>query len=647
MQVALLLIAGRDDEGLRHSAAGLMVSTAIGVGLLTAASFADGTLQGALWAIALVLDVGGPLVIDSSGWRLMPEHFAERHGLIVIIALGESIVAIGVGAEVVGMTAGVVVAAVLGTAVAGALWWLYFDVVALVAARRLENAAPGKEQNEIARDSFSYLHFAMVAGIVLLALGLKKTLEHTDEALKWVPATALLGGTRDLPARPRRLPLAQHPHAQPPAAGDGDRAAAADPGRARGPGAGRARRPGRAARRARRLRGDPLRRGARAPAPAAAARRGGGRELAGRGVGVDYRRALAVVIAVAACAHPAAAAAHDPGTGASAHAGEHARQDRAMVRLASRWQALPPARRRAERRRAGAVAQRALQLSVDAPAEQIGRWSRPEDRIPLPLYAINSVVMPTGKVLMWGRPPVDPASGTRANTTPAFLWDPAHPDRPAQDVTPQLDLDGDGDLENAPVFCSGQSLLPDGRVLAAGGTLAYPDEQTGTSFKGLDLLFLFDPWTERWSIAGRMRHGRWYPSQVELADGRIAILAGLDETGSAADNRELELYDWHDSSITHAPAGDAMPGAFRTSPTTPTSSPCPAARSCSVARPGSPGGSTRARSPGAGRPAPPGRRSAAGARAASAWACSCRAPRRAPRSWAATPAIWAPGATPT
>ncbi|HET8949574.1 MAG TPA: low temperature requirement protein A [Solirubrobacteraceae bacterium] len=194
MQVALLVIGGRDDPGLRHSAYGLAVSTAIGVGLLTAAAFADGTLQGALWAIALTLDVGGPLVIDSSGWRLMPEHFAERHGLIVIIALGESIVAIGVGAEVIGVTAGVAACAVLGIAVAGALWWLYFDVVALVAARRLGNAAPGKEQNEIGRDSFSYLHFPMVAGIVLLALGLKKTLEHTDEALKLVPATALLGG---------------------------------------------------------------------------------------------------------------------------------------------------------------------------------------------------------------------------------------------------------------------------------------------------------------------------------------------------------------------------------------------------------------------------------------------------------------------
>jgi low temperature requirement protein LtrA len=111
----------------------------------------------------------------------------------VIIALGESIVAIGVGAEF-GVDTGVVVAAILGIGVAAALWWLYFDLVALVAARRLANAAPGREQNEIARDSFSYLHFPMVAGIVLLALGLKKTLEHVGDPLELVPAVAILGG---------------------------------------------------------------------------------------------------------------------------------------------------------------------------------------------------------------------------------------------------------------------------------------------------------------------------------------------------------------------------------------------------------------------------------------------------------------------
>ena len=93
------------------------------------------------------------------------------------------------------MDAGVVAAAVLGIAVAGALWWLYFDIVALVAERRLTRAKVGREQNEIARDSFSYLHFPMVAGIVLLALGMKKTLAHVDDHLEIVPAAAMLGGT--------------------------------------------------------------------------------------------------------------------------------------------------------------------------------------------------------------------------------------------------------------------------------------------------------------------------------------------------------------------------------------------------------------------------------------------------------------------
>ncbi|HWM11892.1 MAG TPA: low temperature requirement protein A [Solirubrobacteraceae bacterium] len=192
-QVGLFLIASRDDPGLRHAVLGLLVSTAVGTGLLVGASFADGTLQGALWAAALTLDMGGILLVDPSGWRLEPGHFAERHGLIVIIALGESIVAIGVGAghEI---TTGVVVAACLGIAAAAAMWWLYFDVVALVAERRLSNAEPGRERSAIARDSYSYLHLPMVAGIVLAALGLKKTLEHIDEPLKVVPAAALLGG---------------------------------------------------------------------------------------------------------------------------------------------------------------------------------------------------------------------------------------------------------------------------------------------------------------------------------------------------------------------------------------------------------------------------------------------------------------------
>jgi low temperature requirement protein LtrA len=194
-QIALMLLASRDDPALRASTNGLAVGTTLGCGLLiVGALFEDDGTQIVIWAVALALDMLEPYLFGAEGWKLRPGHFAERHGLIIIIALGESIVAIGVGAGH-DVDAGVVAAAVLGVAVAGALWWLYFDIVALVAERRLSNAKVGREQNEIARDSFSYLHFPMVAGIVLLALGLKKTLEHVDEPLKTVPAVATLGGT--------------------------------------------------------------------------------------------------------------------------------------------------------------------------------------------------------------------------------------------------------------------------------------------------------------------------------------------------------------------------------------------------------------------------------------------------------------------
>ena len=192
-QLGLFMIASRDAPDLRHSVLTLVGSTTVGVGILVGGSFLDPGAQAAVWAVALVLDMAGPYFFGSEGWRLVPAHFAERHGLIVIIALGESIVAIGVG--VAGeLSFGQGTAAVLGVALAAAMWWLYFDVVALVAARRLEQAAAGREQNEMARDSYSYLHFPMVAGIVLVALGMKKTLGDVDEALKTVTAFALLGG---------------------------------------------------------------------------------------------------------------------------------------------------------------------------------------------------------------------------------------------------------------------------------------------------------------------------------------------------------------------------------------------------------------------------------------------------------------------
>ncbi len=191
--IALFTIAGRDNPDLRRSVRGLAISTAIAVALLASASAFDGLAQASLWVLALALDLGGPYFFGVAGWQLVPGHFAERHGLVIIIALGESIVEIGTGAAG-NLDLGIGVGAVLGVAVAAALWWTYFDVVALVSARRLSQAEPGRVQNALARDSYSYMHLLLVAGIVISAFGLKTVLAHTGAHLEWLTGFALLGG---------------------------------------------------------------------------------------------------------------------------------------------------------------------------------------------------------------------------------------------------------------------------------------------------------------------------------------------------------------------------------------------------------------------------------------------------------------------
>jgi low temperature requirement protein LtrA len=160
--------------------------------ILIGAAFLDGTAQTVAWVVALSMDFAGPFVFGVRGFRVAPAHFAERFSLIVIIALGESIVAIGTGLEGE-LGTGTIVAALLGLLVAFGLWWAYFDVVAIVAERRFRESE-GNRRLRIARDSYSYLHLPMIAGIVLLALGVKKTLGHVDEPLETIPSIALFGG---------------------------------------------------------------------------------------------------------------------------------------------------------------------------------------------------------------------------------------------------------------------------------------------------------------------------------------------------------------------------------------------------------------------------------------------------------------------
>jgi low temperature requirement protein LtrA len=160
--------------------------------LLIISAFMDGTPQALLWVVALAIDFGGPFVFGVRGFRVSPGHFAERFSLIVIIALGESIVAIGTGIEG-HIDAGVVSGALLGLVIACALWWAYFDVVALVSERHFREMR-GEHLVRVARDSYSYLHLPMIAGIILVALGVKKAIGHVEDPLETVPAVALFGG---------------------------------------------------------------------------------------------------------------------------------------------------------------------------------------------------------------------------------------------------------------------------------------------------------------------------------------------------------------------------------------------------------------------------------------------------------------------
>ena len=194
LHAALFAVAVRGDPALGRAVLSLVASLIPGAGLIILAGAAfDGATRDALWIVAVVLDYGIVLAQGAEGWHVHAKHFAERFGLVVIIALGESIVAIGVGAEGVALDGGVVLAAMLALAIACALWWAYFDVVAVVAEERF-HAAIGSEQLRMARDSYALLHLPMISGIVLFALGVKKVLEHTGDPLKDMPAVALCGG---------------------------------------------------------------------------------------------------------------------------------------------------------------------------------------------------------------------------------------------------------------------------------------------------------------------------------------------------------------------------------------------------------------------------------------------------------------------
>jgi low temperature requirement protein LtrA len=203
VHLTVYFLAAGDDAGLRRQ----LVLTSLPIGgwavFMAAGAVAHDGLRLLLWFLALTVDYVGIFVSSrAGGWRLnSASHFAERHGLIVIIAIGESIVSTGVGAAQFSLTPVVLLAVLLGVAISVTLWWSYFDVDASLAEQVLSRHR-GEPRSRLARDSFTYLHFPMVVGIVFLALGMKKVVgavsDSTDhqlsDPLSGMPLVALYGG---------------------------------------------------------------------------------------------------------------------------------------------------------------------------------------------------------------------------------------------------------------------------------------------------------------------------------------------------------------------------------------------------------------------------------------------------------------------
>jgi low temperature requirement protein LtrA len=160
-----------------------------------AAVLVGGALGGSLlyvfWGIAILLDVAAALIgARSEHWQIHPEHFAERHGLFVIIALGESLIVAAAGVASARWTGLLLTTGVLAVAATCALWWSYF----VLAKGRLEHALAacrGAEQSEMARDAFSLIHFPLLFGVILYAAVIEEAVLHPEEHLHFESRLAL------------------------------------------------------------------------------------------------------------------------------------------------------------------------------------------------------------------------------------------------------------------------------------------------------------------------------------------------------------------------------------------------------------------------------------------------------------------------
>lgn len=184
--------AAHEDERLRAAVLRLAPSLLTGPVLVAVSAAFPSPYRELIWGLAAVIDFSGPLVVGVEGFRVVPSYFVERHGLVIIIVLGEAIVGLGTGTAEHLRQPAVLAAATLGVLIAASLWWTYFGL-ATGAEQRLQRAHES-ESARLTRDAYSYLHLPLVAGVGFFALGTREALDGIADPLPLLPALALSAG---------------------------------------------------------------------------------------------------------------------------------------------------------------------------------------------------------------------------------------------------------------------------------------------------------------------------------------------------------------------------------------------------------------------------------------------------------------------
>ncbi|MDF2703963.1 MAG: low temperature requirement [Rubrobacteraceae bacterium] len=198
---SFLTFAAAEPRTIERERAGRILTWFVAAGVLwIAGALADGPVRTALWLAALALDYGAPLVLfwvpgrprlEGATWDVGTEHFAERFGLFIILALGESIVLIGATTSESDLTPATIFAFVMAFLASAAIWWLYFTSVARVGEHYL---ADSEDRTTLARDGYTFLHVVFAAGIIMTAVGDELVIAHPTEVLPPQEVTAVAAG---------------------------------------------------------------------------------------------------------------------------------------------------------------------------------------------------------------------------------------------------------------------------------------------------------------------------------------------------------------------------------------------------------------------------------------------------------------------